>query len=182
MNELGYNKKKKHSSDTSTVVTEDTKTLRSNVCTNIVINSESAIENLKNLKLSIEQSPERMKSLRGLYNDLVDSIGINNSKSSHYGIFYIDGNTYTLRISNHNAKAKHYKTRFNNISIKVRPHKNQNTFEAADGIFLKEFAYFDYMIVESPRLVIDIINSLITYLATGIYEDKSGKALINISP
>ena len=162
----------------------DTKTLCSNVSkTNVQITPQIAIENLQNLEKQIQKNTNRQKSLKYLYNDINDALGINNPNPSHYGEFVANHNNCTIRVSSHNAHASIYDP--NNkttISIKIRPHKNNNKFQASTDVFLKEFVYYDFMLKNDPNLVFEIIDSIIQYLSTGNFVDKSGIAYKNESP
>ena len=162
----------------------DTKTLCSNVSkTNVQITPQIAIENLQNLEKQIQKNTNRQKSLKYLYNDINDALGINNPNPSHYGEFVANHNNCTIRVSNHNAHASNYDpNNKTNISIKIRPHKNNNKFQASTDVFLKEFVYYDFMLKNDPNLVSEIIDSIIQYLSTGNFVDKSGIAYKNESP
>ena len=108
----------------------DSTTLCPNVpLANIQINPQTAIRNLQNLKINIQNAPSRQKSLKFLYSDINDALG-NGTKPSHYGEFITNQKDCTIRVSNHNAHASNYPTNDNtNISIKIRPNKNGNTFK-----------------------------------------------------
>lgn len=128
-------------------------------------------------------NPERLKSLRNLYTDICNSLGINGLTSSHYGGFVVNGVECSIRVSNHNANAHTYEIDLNNnISIKIRPRINQQRFIPSQNATVEEFVYFDYMISHNENLICDIIDSIIDYLTTGEFLDKSGQAKKNYSP
>lgn len=151
--------------------------------TKIVINPNTAKQNLQNLKVQLSNNIKRLCSLKFLYNDICNALGINSSSPSHYGGFNIDGFECSIRVSNHNSNANTYEFNLNNnISLKIRPKGNINSFISSENVTLEEFTYFDYMIQQDKNLVLDIIDSLIGYLSTGEYVDESGLAKKNYSP
>lgn len=151
--------------------------------TKIAINPNTAKQNLQNLKVQLSKNAKRLSTLKFLYNDICNALGINSSSPSHYGGFIIDGVECSIRVSNHNSNANTYEINLNNnISLKIRPKGNKNSFKSSENVTLEEFTYFDYMIQQDKNLVLDIIDSLIGYLTTGEYVDESGLAKKNYSP
>lgn len=151
--------------------------------TKIAINPNTAKQNLQNLKNEIKNNPNRLKSLKFLYTDICNALGIEGLSSSHYGGFNIDGFECSIRVSNHNSNANSYEFDLNNnISIKIRPRTSPNRFIPSNIVTLEEFVYYDYMLARDRQLVLDIIDSLIGYLSTGEYVDESGLAKKNYSP
>jgi hypothetical protein len=152
--------------------------------TNLCINIDNARDNLLKLKSTLPNG-QRLESLRGLYTDINDALGINSKYQSHYGIFNIERATCTIRVSNHNASAKNYcgQDPSNvNISIMIRSKKRKNSFSASPEIHLVEYVYYDDLIKKCPDLVIKIIDSILGYLSTGEIVDLSGVAKRNVSP
>ncbi len=151
--------------------------------TKIQINPNRAKQNLQDIKNLISRNPNRLCSLRGLYTNICEALGINGVSASHYGCFIVNGEACSIRISNHNSNANTYGCNFgNNISLKVRPRNDKNRFVSSENVTLEEFVYFDYMISKDRQLVLDIIDSIIEYLSTGEFIDKSQLAKKNYSP
>ncbi len=154
----------------------------------IQINSESAIQELKNLA----NKYKNINDPRGFLTDLRNALGIPDSKgASKYGVITIpkeDGTelVVSLRITNHQANAdtyiKHNANCEYNLSIVIRRKVRKNTFKPNDNVVLDEFVYYGNNLqkVESP--LSKIAEGLIEYLTTGNYEDKTGVALPNVSP
>lgn len=154
----------------------------------IQINSESAIQELKNLANKYKY----INDPRGFLTDLRNALGIPDSKgASKYGVITIpkeDGTelVVSLRITNHQANAdtyiKHNANCEYNLSIVIRRKVRKNTFKPNDNVVLDEFVYYGNNLqkVESP--LSKIAEGLIEYLTTGNYEDKTGVALPNVSP
>lgn len=151
--------------------------------TKIKINVQTAKQNLQNLKLNLSKNRQRLKSLKYLYTDICTALGIDSKSPSHYGSFNINGVECSIRVSNHNSNANTYEISLNNnISLKIRPKTSHNSFKQSNNVTLEEFVYFDYMLKNDGNLVINIIDSIIDYLDTGEYIDKSGVAKKNYSP
>ena len=151
--------------------------------TKIPINIQIAKQNLQNLKISLSRTPQRLNSLYMLNTDLCRALGIEGQSASSYGGFVIDCFECSIRVSNHNSNAHTYDIDLNNnISLKIRPKGNKNSFIPSENVTLEEFTYFDSMINQDKNLVLDIIDSLIGYLSTGEYVDESGLVKNNYSP
>jgi len=151
----------------------------------IQINTNSAISNLQQLLPKYNSQ----SSLKGLKTDIRRALGLPEKEgASDYGVFVIEDNgtskECSIRISNHNANAGNYegKESDTNISIKMRSRVNKNTFKPHKDIELMEYTYFDYLLMNVEQPIQKIILSIIEYLSNGIYNDKTGVALQNISP
>ena len=156
--------------------------------TKVQINSESAIQELKNLA----NKYRNINDPRGFLTDLRNALGIPYSKgASKYGVITIpkeDGTelVVSLRITNHQANAdtyiEHNANYEYNLSIVIKKKRRKNTFIPNDNVVLDEFVYYGNNLqkVESP--LSKIAEGLIEYLTTGKYEDKTGVALPNVSP
>lgn len=153
----------------------------------VQINSEITKQKLENLK-------EKYKNTTNPYGFLTDlqiAMGLPRVKrASNYGIVTIpksDGSaTVSIRISNHSTNAETYITnnanQEYNLSIVVRKRARKKTFVPHDDVRLDEYIYYGNRLrnVESP--LVQIINSIIGFLDSGIYVDTTGVALHNTSP
>lgn len=152
------------------------------------INSESAIPELKKLANRYRYTND----LCGFLTESRVALGIPDSNgASKYGIVVIlkeDGTelSISLRITNHQANAityiRHNANHQYNLSIVIKKKRRENTFIPNDNVVLDEFVYYgdNLQKVESP--LSKIVEGLIEYLTIGKYEDKTGVALINVSP
>lgn len=150
---------------------------------NIEINIESAIINLQNLG---SLYPGR-NDLKGFLTDTQAALGLfGHNGPSKYGWFSLDNQDYTIRISNHHANACRYPLNIgsnnSNVSIVISRRFKKYRFIPNEHVILDEFVYFEDRLrdVENPLNL--IIDSIIEFLQTGKYTDKTGKAYKNHSP
>lgn len=153
----------------------------------VQINSGITKQKLENLK-------EKYKNTTNPYGFLTDlqiAMGLPRVKrASNYGIVTIpkaDGTAaVSIRISNHSTNAGTYITnnanQEYNLSIVVRKRARKKTFIPHDDVRLDEYIYYGNRLrnVESP--LVQIINSIIGFLDSGMYIDTTGVALHNTSP
>lgn len=153
----------------------------------VQINSEITKQKLENLK----EKYKNVKIPYGFLTDLRSAMGLPPVKrASNYGIITIpkaDGtSTVSIRISNHSTNAGTYITnnanQEYNLSIVVRKRARKKTFIPHDDVRLDEYIYYGNRLnsVESP--LVQIINSIIGFLDSGVYVDTTGVALHNTSP
>lgn len=111
--------------------------------------------------------------------------------ASKYGVVDIhkdDGSSLeaSLRITNHNSNAETYITHNANyeynLSILVRKNFKMNTFKPHDDVRLDEYVYYGKKMAKVENPLTQIINSIIVFLKTGVYEDTTGVAFRNTSP
>lgn len=104
--------------------------------------------------------------------------------ASRYANFTLsDGTTLSIRISNHNANANNYiekgTVRDSNISIVVKQRRRGNSFVSNEDVPLMEFSYLKNNLTGEDMS--NIATSLADALQNGVYEDRTGKAKVNIS-
>ena len=91
-----------------------------------------------------------------------------------------------MRITNHNSNAETYITHNSNyeynLSILVRKNFKTNTFKPYDDVRLDEYVYYGKRMVKVENPLTQIVNSIIGFLQTGVYEDTTGIAFKNSSP
>ena len=161
---------------------------RSNGGTNIPINSETAIKNLEKLA----EFYKGIKDVRGFLKNLRMAVGLPDGKGvSQYGEITIPNHNGTnlklsLRLTNHQTKAKLYKEHNANypfnLSVVIRRTPRQNTFEPDDDVVLEEYVHYGYKLKRVDNPLSKIAESLIGYIRTGKYEDKTDVAIKNTSP
>ena len=165
-----------------------TKPSQTNGATNIPINIEEAIINLKNLA----QKYVGVKNPYGFLTNLRVALGIPNKKgASKYGEVTIpkpDGSVLqaSLRVTNHNADAETYITHNANyeynLSIMVRKNFTKNTFKPHKDVKLDEYVYFGRRMEQVDNPLTQIVNSIIGFLKDGTYTDTTGVAIPHKSP
>ena len=161
---------------------------QTNVDAKVQINIETAIPKLE----KIAQKYVGIINPQGFLTDLRIALGIPDSQGvSKYGevlifkedVFFLKA---SLRITNHQANAKQYIIHDTNceynLSIVVRREMRRNTFKPHDDVRLDEYVYYGKRMAKVENPLTQIINSIIGFLRTGIYEDTTGIAFRNTSP
>lgn len=69
-----------------------------------------------------------------------------------------------------------------NLSIVVRREMRRNTFKPHNDVRLDEYVYYGKKMAKVENPLTQIINSIIVFLKTGVYEDTTGVAFRNTSP
>ena len=165
-----------------------TKPSQTNDNANVQINTEKAIPKLKKLA----QNYIGVNDPYGFLTNLRKALDIPNLEgASKYGVVNIqkeDGSKLeaSLRITNHNSNAETYITHNSNyeynLSILVRKNFKTNTFKPHDEVRLDEYVYYGKRMAKVENPLTQIVNSIIGFLQTGVYEDTTGIAFKNSSP
>lgn len=146
----------------------------------VSISKENAKENLKKLKKQCFGE----KRSKGFIASL--SIALGMPEGQHKQSFYFEfmdssGNSYTLRISNHNVNSDNIGKDEKEISIVIKSRRQPNNF-IAGNTNIKEFVYFKESIANGDGMTpACIVQDIITMLDTGVFADSSGIAVINTS-
>ena len=122
---------------------------------------------------------KRQNRTRGFITDISRDLGLTFDGASHYGTFVdAEGKKVELRISNHNASAQTFDERgkTEGISIVISRFGNKKIKNADNSnVHLVEFFYPKWKIESSNgKPLVDLIESLKEFVATGVFEDKSG--------
>ena len=165
-----------------------TKPSQTNDNANVQINAETAIPKLKKLA----QDYIGVVDPYGFLTNLRNALDIPNLEgASKYGLVNIqkdDGSKLeaSLRITNHNSNAETYIMHNSNyeynLSILVRKNFKTNTFKPHDDVRLDEYVYYGKRMAKVENPLTQIVNSIIGFLRTGVYEDTTGIAFKNSSP
>lgn len=155
---------------------------------NITINIYNATTNL--LKLTcVYAKKEDYFDTRGFIYDLREALGITDREgASKYGLVHGNGFDASIALSNHHANAQTYIDANSNYSYNLRlmiqRRYKRNRFKPHPDVKLDEFVYFgqDLAKCEKGNPYVLIIESIIDFLQSGKYEDKTGIARINHSP
>lgn len=155
---------------------------------NVRIKPDIAIQNLKKLRVFYEN----ITSVRGFLTDLRLALGISDSDgSTKYGVVDIysgDGSSLTasLAITNHNANAstyiEHNANYEYNLRILVRKRYIRNKFRANNKVRLDEYVYYEERLALNGKPLSLVIDGIINFLRTGVYEDITKVAFKNVSP
>lgn len=161
---------------------------QTNVDTKVQINIDTAIPKLEKLA----KKYVGMANPQGFLTDLRIALGIPDSQGvSKYGevLVFKEDNFFlkaSLRITNHQANAKQYIIHDANceynLSVVVRREMRRNTFKPHDDVRLDEYVYYGERMAKVENPLTQIVNSIIGFLQTGVYEDTTGIAFKNTSP
>ena len=154
----------------------------------IIINNEIVIPKLKelsNIYIGVTNP-------QGFLTDLRIALGIPDSQgASKYGYIIIpqkDGSFLqaSLRITNHNSNVKTYIDNGcnleYNLSIVVSKRFKTNTFRPHEDVRLDEYVYYGKRMAKVENPLTQIVDGIIGFLQTGVYEDTTGIAFKNSSP
>lgn len=122
------------------------------------------------------------KRTRGFITDVSKELGLINRGQSNYRTFTTPMGDVTLRISNHNSKLKEFNDRneAEGISIVISQRKNKKIDKdnsVPGKTHLQEYFYSKQTLERAQnRPLVQILESIEDFLATGVYSDKTGIA------
>lgn len=128
---------------------------------------------------------------KDIVNYLADALNIEikpDEKESKRNKYVLpNGETLSVRVSGHNASANTYiEFNFNqnyNLAITFKPKRSANTFVPNNDVRLDEYVYFENDVNQYNGSVLsDVASSLVDFLKTGVYTDRTGLAKVNVSP
>ena len=121
------------------------------------------------------------KRTRGFITDVSRELNLTKDGSSHYRTFSTPLGDITLRVSNHNSKLKEFEDRYEDegVSIVISRKKNKriDRTDSTGKSHVDEFFYPKQGLERSQgRPLVQILESIEEFLATGVYVDKTGLA------
>jgi len=154
----------------------------------IQINRKLAIEKLINLEKSYQQNNQ----IYGFLTEIKNALGLKPTKgASGYGIVNIPRNERsvleaTLSLTNHHSNAQTYIDNDcnleYNLKIAVRKKQMRSKFKPHKDVILDEYEYTGKELRKVDNALALIIQSIIGFLETGVYEDLTGVAVVHRSP
>ena len=146
----------------------------------VLQNREKAKEALAN----VAETYKKVTDTKGFLTALKDAMGLIGNGSSAYRAFELpNGDSFVMRVSNHNARAHNVKDGERVESIVIKRKHTPNRFEPAKGKVVDEYVYFKEDIRKAPAGTLSAIaESISELLDTGEYRDKTGLAKDNHSP
>ena len=154
----------------------------------IQINRKLAIEKL----INIEKSYQQNNQIYGFLTDIKNALGLKPTKgASGYGIVNIPRNERsvleaTLSLTNHHSNAQTYIDNDcnleYNLKIAVRKKQMRSKFKPHKDVILDEYEYTGKELRKVDNALALIIQSIIGFLETGVYEDLTGVAVVHRSP
>lgn len=142
------------------------------------------IDTAKNRLKKVSEQYRESPTPKGFLSDLGNALGLKyNSNGSGYRHFELsDGRSMTVRVSNHNSKAKNAGD-YPVVSIVIKSKRSRNSFEPQEGKVIREYVYMKEDIKKAPAGTLSIISdSIAELLDTGEYTDHTGLAKENRSP
>ncbi len=141
-------------------------------------------EKTKEALANVADAYRKVTDTKGFLTALKDAMGLTGNGSSAYRSFELpNGDTFVMRVSNHNAKAHNAKDGERVESIVIKRKHSPNSFEPAAGKKVDEYVYFKEDIRKAPAGTLSsIAESISELLDTGEYHDKTGLAKDNHSP
>ena len=146
----------------------------------VLQNREKAKEALAN----VAETYKKVTDTKGFLTALKEAMGLIGNGSSAYRAFELpNGDSFVVRVSNHNARAHNVKDGERVESIVIKRKHSPNRFEPANGKIVDEYVYFKEDIRKAPAGTLSsIAESISDLLDTGEYHDKTGLAKDNHSP
>ena len=146
----------------------------------VLQNREKAKEALAN----VAETYRKVTDTKGFLTSLKDAMGLVGNGVSAYRSYELpNGDSFVMRVSNHNARAYNVKDGERVESIVIKRKHSPNRFEPANGKIVDEYVYFKEDIRKAPAGTLSAIaESISDLLDTGEYHDKTGLAKDNHSP
>ena len=146
----------------------------------VLQNREKAKEALAN----VAETYRKVTDTKGFLTSLKDAMGLVGNGVSAYRSYELpNGDSFVMRVSNHNARAYNVKDGERVESIVIKRKHSPNRFEPANGKIVDEYVYFKEDIRKAPAGTLSsIAESISELLDTGEYHDKTGLAKDNHSP
>ena len=164
--------KQKRALETATMADEST-----NKAT--VVSSADGAKVQNNLEILADSYKNRPNKTKGFITDLSRSLGLEQHEASQYGTFVTEnGKTFTIRVSNHNARVSFFdKNGENNgISIVISNHKNKGLLNDGNAHIIEFFYSKQSLQRADSKPLSDIIRSVSETLYSGEFKDTTGLA------
>ena len=173
-NEKGFrfSAKQKRALETATMADEST-----NKAT--VVSSADGAKVQKNLGILADSYKKRPNKAKGFITDLSRSLGLEQHEASQYGTFVTEnGETITIRVSNHNARVSFFDKNGENdgISIVISNHKNKGLLNDGNAHIIEFFYSKQSLQRADSKPLSDIILSVSEALKNGEFNDTTGVA------
>lgn len=141
-------------------------------------------ENAKEALANVAKTYREITDTKGFLTALKDAMGLIGNGGSAYRSYELpNGDSFVMRVSNHNARAYNVKDGERVESIVIKRKHSPNRFEPANGKIVDEYVYFKEDIRKAPAGTLSsIAESISELLDTGEYHDKTGLARENHSP
>ena len=162
--------KQKRALETATMADEST-----NKAT--VVSSADGAKVQNNLEVLADNYEKRPNKTRGFITDLSRSLGLEQHEASQYGTFVTEnGKTFTIRVSNHNARVSFFDKNGENdgISIVISNHKNKGLLNDGNAHIIEFFYSKQSLQRADSKPLSDIISSVSETLYSGEFKDTTG--------
>ena len=170
--DIRFSAKQKRALETATMADEST-----NKAT--VVSSADGAKVQKNLGILADSYKKRPNKAKGFITDLSRSLGLEQHEASQYGTFVTEnGETVTIRVSNHNARVSFFDKNGENdgISIVISNHKNKGLLNDGNAHIIEFFYSKQSLQRADSKPLSDIILSVSEALKNGEFNDTTGLA------
>ena len=170
--DIRFSAKQKRALETATMADEST-----NKAT--VVSSADGAKVQKNLGILADSYKKRPNKAKGFITDLSRSLGLEQHEASQYGTFVTEnGETVTIRVSNHNARVSFFDKNGENdgISIVISNHKNKGLLNDGNAHIVEFFYSKQSLQRADSKPLSDIILSVSEALKNGEFNDTTGLA------
>ncbi|MDE6440608.1 MAG: hypothetical protein K2K51_06280, partial [Bacteroidales bacterium] len=134
---------------------------------------------VRNLDIAKSVYAKRSNNTKGFITDIARALGLKRHGSSQYGTFITpSGKTFTLRISNHNAKVGNFDKHgeVEGISVVVSSYSNKGLRNEGQAHVTEFFYRRTDINFSKDKPLVEILGSLQKMLQTGEYVDTTGLA------